>query len=158
MGLGPGSGWSGRQVARPSESASLQLVPQVKPWGWMFMRGYLEFVPLILPPPSPPPGLGSHSSPSRLLKTFHNPSRYQPGLGREGQGMMSRPPASNTERKTRKSLRWSSGPWVWGTGPSRPQNGEQGQGTGTSNSRDRHTRQENKGDVKEGGREPPKAI
>lgn len=89
MGLGPGSGWSGRQVARPSESASLQLVPQVKPWGWMFMRGYLEFVPLILPPPSPPPGLGSHSSPSRLLKTFHNPSRYQPGLGREGQGMMS---------------------------------------------------------------------
>ena len=103
MGLGPGSGWSGRQVARPSESASLQLVPQVKPWGLMFLRGYLEFVSRILPPPSTPSRLGSDPSPSRLLETFHNPSGYQPGLGREAQGTMSRPPASNTARRTRKS-------------------------------------------------------
>lgn len=90
--------------------------------------------------------------PFKALENLPQPQQIPARPGQRGSGN----DVPDTERKTRKSLRWSSGPWVWGIGPSRPQNGEQGQGTGTSNSRDRHTRQENKGDMKEGGGNPPK--
>ena len=96
--------------------------------------------------------------PVKALGNLPQPQRIPAWPGQRGSGNDVPAPSFQHCEKDPEELRWSSGPWVWGTGPSRPQNGEQGQGTGTSNSRDRHTRQENKGDVKEGEETPQSHI
>lgn len=128
MGLGPGSGWSGRQVTEPSESASSSWFPRLSCVGLDVLRGYLEFVPL--PPPLAPSRARLTPFPFKALgKPSTTPADTSPP-GQRGSGNDVPPPASNTERKTRK-WRCQAAPGCGGQGSSRPPKmGSKGKGLG----------------------------